>query len=253
MDRAPGRVRQHVPVVGLRPRDVDEVGEQRVGRALPDEPRSEIEVVVVEEHGRLWLALELGEHGLREARVHLRIAVVPGVLVRDVEGGLVREIPEVVLKEPEHGVRDDVVVAVVRSLVVGHEAQPERRPVVGRSSTASPPASAATTRSSSLIALAIQVTSWCDSSPRSAVTSPPAPRLAVRSPLSSRPYVTGPRLETRISFLRPATTAGDPTRGATLQCVGCSAMRLAPNRGDSPLMASTNDNHIGGRDGRRSP
>ena len=35
-ERAPDPVREHVPVVGLRPGDVDEVGEQRVGGVLPD-------------------------------------------------------------------------------------------------------------------------------------------------------------------------------------------------------------------------
>ena len=60
------------------------------------------------------------------------------------------------------------------------QAQPVRRAVARRSSNASPAVSAATSRSSSLIALAIQVTSWCSSSPRSAVASPPraAPRDA---------------------------------------------------------------------------
>ena len=44
------------------------------------------------------------------------------------------------------------------------------------------PPSAATTRSSSVIALAIHVTSWCSTRPRSAVTSPPPPRRSMRAP-----------------------------------------------------------------------
>jgi hypothetical protein len=76
---------------------VDEVDEQRVGGAFPDEPRREIEVVVVEEDCRLGLGLELLEHGLREVLVHLGVAAVPRVLQGDVDRRLVRELPEVVL------------------------------------------------------------------------------------------------------------------------------------------------------------
>src|SRR5262249_7873654 len=65
-----------------------------------------------------------------------------------------------------------------------------------------PARSCATRRSSSVIALAIHVTSWCATSPRSAVTRPPPPRRATRLPASSRPKVTGPRLETTISLRR---------------------------------------------------
>src|SRR5205823_14388618 len=65
-----------------------------------------------------------------------------------------------------------------------------------------PAPSAATKRSSSVVALAIHVTSWRSRSPRSAVTSPPAPRRATRLPSASRPYVTGPRFETTISRRR---------------------------------------------------
>ena len=120
---------QHMPVVGLRPRDVDEVREQRVRRALAHELRREVEVVVVEEDRRLGLGLELLEHGLGEGLVDLRVAAVPGVLQRDVDRRLVRELPEVVLEEPEHRVRDDVVEPVVGRLVVCDEAQAKRRAV----------------------------------------------------------------------------------------------------------------------------
>src|SRR5204863_9878430 len=68
------------------------------------------------------------------------------------------------------------------------------------------PVSTATARSSSVIALAIQVTSWCETRLRSAVTSPPPPRRAVRPPEASRPNVTGPRFETTISLRRSILT-----------------------------------------------
>src|SRR5207248_1191863 len=60
----------------------------------------------------------------------------------------------------------------------------------------------ATARSSSVIALAIQVTSCRSSRPRSAVTRPPPPRRATRLPSPSRPNDTGPRFETTISLGR---------------------------------------------------
>ena len=80
------------------------------------------------------------------------------------------------LDEPERRVRDDVVVPVVGERVVRDEAEPVRRPVP-RPPRSPRRASSATTRSSSLIALAIHVTSCRATRPRSAVTSPPPPRL----------------------------------------------------------------------------
>jgi hypothetical protein len=108
---------------------VDEVREQRVRGTLADEPRGEVEVVVMEEDRRLGLGLELLEHRLREGLVDGRVAAVPGVLQGDVDRRLVGELPEVVLQEPEHRVRHDVVEPVVGRLVVGDEPQPERRAV----------------------------------------------------------------------------------------------------------------------------
>ena len=49
-----------------------------------------------------------------------------------VDHRLEREAPQVVLQEPQHRVRDDVVVPVVRVLVVRDEAQPEARSVARR-------------------------------------------------------------------------------------------------------------------------
>ena len=90
-----------------------------------------------------------------------------------------------------------------RPLVVHDEAHRYADPSRACSSNASPPASAATPASSSLIALAIHVTSWCATRLRSAVTSPPPPRRATLFPPASDAYDTGPRLETTISFHDP--------------------------------------------------
>jgi hypothetical protein len=53
-------------------------------------------------------------------------------------------------------------------------------------SITAPFASIATARSSSVIALATHVTSWRETSGRSAVTSPPCPRCSTRSPFRLR-------------------------------------------------------------------
>ena len=74
-----------------------------------------------------------------------------------------------------------------------------------------PPRSAAIARSSSLIALAIHVTSWCAISPASAVTRPPPPRFATPSS-----YVTGARFATTRSFRRCVV------RSTTNYVAGCS-------------------------------
>src|SRR5919201_6144551 len=50
---------------------------------------------------------------------------------------------------------------------------------------------------------------------RSAVTRPPPPRRATRSPCSSRPKETGPRLETTISFRRTRPKAIRAASGET--------------------------------------
>ena len=71
------------------------------------------------------------------------------------------------------------------------------------------PPSVATTRSSSVLALAIHVTSCCSRSPRRAVTRPPPPRRSIRAPCSSRSYETGPRFETTISGRLSGTSDRD--------------------------------------------
>ena len=125
------RPRQHVPVVGLGPRDVDEVGQQRLRGALAHEPRREVELVVVEEDGCVRLELELLQHCVREALVDPGVALLPGVLEGRVQRGRVGELPQVVLQKPEHRVGDHVVEPVVGRLVVRDQPQAERRPVAG--------------------------------------------------------------------------------------------------------------------------
>ena len=115
---------QRMPVVGLRPRDVDEVRGHELGPRLPHESRRNVEVVVVEHDGRIGLALELFERRRSKGLVHRDVAGVPRIVQPRVEVGSRAEPPEVVLQEPEGRVGEDVVVAVVRRRVVRDEAQP---------------------------------------------------------------------------------------------------------------------------------
>ncbi len=68
VERTADRLGQDPPVVRLRPWNVDEVGERGLRGVLPDDARRHVEVVVVEEHGRAGLAVELVEHSVGEAR-----------------------------------------------------------------------------------------------------------------------------------------------------------------------------------------
>ena len=106
---------------------MDEVHERCIRALLADELGRKVEVIVVEEHGRTGIAVELLEHGCRERRVDLDVAVVPGRVEPVIDGRPVRELPEVVVDEPEHRVRHDVVKPVVGLLVVRDQPQPERR------------------------------------------------------------------------------------------------------------------------------
>ena len=108
----------------------------------------------MEEDGRARLAVELLDDRVGECRVDGGVALLPGG--RRSRSGLVLELPQAVLDEPEGRIGDDVVVEVVGDGVVRDEPQPVARAVAAVASTGP---SAATTRSSSESALAIQVTS----------------------------------------------------------------------------------------------
>jgi hypothetical protein len=100
---------------------VDEVLQERVGPLLPDLRRTRVEVVVVEHHERLGVIRDRAQYGLGDVVVHHLIALVPGLdlLLADVRR--VREVPQVVLDEPQDRVGDDVVEAVVCERVRLHQ------------------------------------------------------------------------------------------------------------------------------------
>jgi hypothetical protein len=92
---------------------VDEVVEEGVRPRPPDQPRAGVEVVVVEHHHRLLLALDRPDHAVRDVVVDHLVALLPRVHLGLADVRRVGEVPEVVLDEPQDRVRDHVVEAVV--------------------------------------------------------------------------------------------------------------------------------------------
>ena len=111
------------------PGNVREVGERDLGVPLAHERGRDIEVVVVEEDRGLRLALELLDDSVGEVAVDGDVAVVPGRA--EIPPGVVLALPEPVLDEPEHRVRDHVVVEVVGGGRVRDEPEPVARAVEG--------------------------------------------------------------------------------------------------------------------------
>ena len=121
--------RQRVPVVGLRPRDVEEVRRHDVGPRFPHQARREVQVVVVEEDRRVGLAVELLHRRSGQRLVDRHVPVAPGLVQLRPEVRRGAQAPEVVLQEPERRVRQHVVEAVVGGWIVRDEPQPIRRAV----------------------------------------------------------------------------------------------------------------------------
>ena len=172
--------RQHAPGVRLGPRDVDEVVEEQVGAlARGSNLRRRVEVVVVEHHDGVARPSTSSSTALGEVLVDHAVALLVGVDLVLADVRRVREVPEVVLDEPQHRVRDDVV-----------EAR-RRRP--GRTRPAGSGSWRRRARISKLPAVVLAARPRCPrrssptrpraasrwwTRPVSAVTSPPPPRAA---------------------------------------------------------------------------
>ena len=130
-------LRQHRPVARADPGNVREVGERDLGVPLAHERGRDVEVVVVEEDRGLRLALELLDDRVGEVAVDRDVAVVPGRA--EILPGVVLALPEPVLDEPEHRVRDHVVVEVVGDGRMRDEPEPVARAVAERSRRPCPP------------------------------------------------------------------------------------------------------------------
>ena len=116
---------QHAPGVRLRPRDVHEVVEERVRPRLPHHPRQRVELVVVDHDDGLVDAVDLLQHRLGQVLVDDVVAELERLDLVPADVRRVALVPEVVLDEPEHRVREDVVEAVVGLGVGVHEADAE--------------------------------------------------------------------------------------------------------------------------------
>ena len=170
------------------PRDVDEVGDPRVGSRRADERGHEVEVVVVDEERRTGRAVELLDRGRGERRVHRHVAVAPAA-GRDRRRGRASDPRGRAGRTTAPGSRPRRRTARYAS---GSCATRRSRNARAGRRTARPAARRRRARgSASPIALATHVTSWRSTSGRSAVTSPPAPRIASRLPSAARRKPTG--------------------------------------------------------------
>jgi hypothetical protein len=109
---------------------VYEVMEERVRPGPADERRQRVEVVVVDHHDRVLDVLDLLHDGAREILVDDVVAELEGLDLVAADVRRVREVPEVMLDEPQHRVREDVVEAVVGVGVALDQAHLERAPAV---------------------------------------------------------------------------------------------------------------------------
>ena len=86
----------------------------------------------MQEHGGVRAAVELCDDRIRKALVHRHVSVEPRVPEGHIDVGLVGQAPHVVMQEPERRIRDDVVVALEGSRVVGDEPEAVGRAVPPR-------------------------------------------------------------------------------------------------------------------------
>ena len=105
-------VRQHAPGIRLGPRDVDEVMQEHVGPNASQQGRQRVQVVVVDHHHGLGTPVDLLEHRVRQVLVDDVVAVLERLYLIAPHVRGVGEIPEVVLDEPQHRVREHVVAAM---------------------------------------------------------------------------------------------------------------------------------------------
>ena len=112
---------QHAPGVRLGPGDVDEVVQEHVRARAAHEVGERVEVVVVDHHDRLCGALDLLHDRPREVLVDDVVAELERLDLLAADVRRVREVPQVVLDEPQHRVREHVVEAVVGVRVADHQ------------------------------------------------------------------------------------------------------------------------------------
>ena len=167
------------------------------GRARRTSAGQRVEVVVVDHHDRLLVALDLLDHRAREVLVDDVVAELEGLDLLAADVRRVGEVPQVVLDEPQHRVRE-------------RRCRSGRRPSgseATRRTWYAPPSGSSTAKGLPPCSREARRRPRPSSptrsrSPRGARRGPSAPSRARRrraAPRRRRSNVTGPRLETRTS------------------------------------------------------
>jgi hypothetical protein len=118
---------------------MDEVVQEQVRAQLADEGRGEVEVIVLQEHdGLAWGRRCGGHHLFSEESIDCNVSLVPGLPGLVVDVGRARSIPKIMLQEPEQGIGDPVVIAMVGFGIGNDEAKSETRQIRYREERFSP-------------------------------------------------------------------------------------------------------------------
>ena len=101
-DRVAHLARQHFPVLRRWPGDMHEVLDDRAVQLLADQFGHEVELIVVNHHERAaGQASRHIDHLARDLFVDLDVSVLPGPVNAAVDDGLMGQVPQVVLDEPQ--------------------------------------------------------------------------------------------------------------------------------------------------------
>ncbi len=110
------------------------MAEDRAWAGAADRLGGEVQVIVVQHDARLSVAAGLGHDLAREGVVEGDVASVPGAHRGRVDDRPLRQVPHLVLEEPQEGVGDDVVGLLVHRSLDRCESQADRLVVAERSS-----------------------------------------------------------------------------------------------------------------------
>ena len=107
-DRVTHRARKHFPVLGGRPRDVHEMRDHRTRELTANQLSDQVELVVMDEDQRPFRQLVADlDHPARDLAIDLDVPVCPCAVHAAVDHWFLGQVPQVMLDEPQHRVRDD--------------------------------------------------------------------------------------------------------------------------------------------------
>ena len=196
VDRDVGR--QHADRVGAAERRVGEVEQREIGPRRAHHPGHQRELVVVHHHG--LARRRLLDHGVGEGRVHRDVRVPRGAEVL-VEPGATGKVEQAVVQEPQRRVGHDVVVQAVERGIEGEEVQVEagNRRGAGRERGGVAVVDGRRDPRNPLVAARVARPAIpASTNGSSALTTPPAPRVASKPPSSRTENRNGPRCVTSI-------------------------------------------------------